>query len=97
MDEAQSSRILLRSDLSFDPALAILQRQDKTILLTAREAAVLRALLQSPRCWHSADALASRLKRRWPHINAHSIEQIIVGLRRKLGESGKHPTILLSR
>lgn len=91
------SRILLRRDLWFDPALAILQRQGKTILLTAREAAVLKLLLQTPRGWHSADDLAGRLRRRWAHINAHSIEQTITGLRRKLGESGKHPTILLNR
>lgn len=90
-------RIMLRSDLWFDPALATLQRQGTTILLTAREAAVLKVLLQTPRGWHSAHDLAGRLQRRWAQINAHSIEQTITGLRHKLGESGKHPTILLSR
>ena len=92
-----SARVFLSSDLWFDPDASMLLHSGERIRLTAREAAVLAALLQAPRCWHSAADLAQRLKRRWPHTTAHTVEQTIYGLRHKLGESGRRPGILLNR
>jgi DNA-binding winged helix-turn-helix (wHTH) protein len=91
------SLIPLGPDLWFDSDACVILRSGKPSPLTAREAAVLRILLQAPGRWHLADDLARQLKRRWPHINAHCIEQTICGLRRKLGESGKRTSILRNR
>jgi DNA-binding response OmpR family regulator len=89
--------IFLGPDLWFDPATATLLRQGESILLTAREAAVLRILLKPPYSWHTAYSLAQKLKKLFAlPVEAHSIEQTVHGLRRKLGETGKHPHILLS-
>lgn len=89
--------IQLSPDLWFDPATAIIVRQGEGILLTVREAAVLKILLKPPYAWHTSRSLARKLSKRFAVVvEAHSIEQIIYGLRHKLGESGTHPHILLS-
>ena len=89
--------IFLGFDLWFDPVTATILHQNNPILLTAREAAILRILLKAPGAWHTASDLARKLKKRsTTPVEAHSIEQTICGLRKKLGESGKQQRILLS-
>jgi DNA-binding response OmpR family regulator len=91
------TRIILSPNLWYDQPAATIIRQGKSILLTKREDAILRILLKSPGAWHTASELSRRLKKlSTVPIEAHSIEQLIYGLRRKLGESGKQPCILLS-
>jgi hypothetical protein len=51
-----------------------------------------------PGRFHTASTLARLLKRRQAFpITAHSIEQTICGLRKKLGESGPDPRLLRNR
>jgi DNA-binding response OmpR family regulator len=89
--------ITLGPNLLFNPATATLICQDSSILLTKRENAVLKILLKSPYVWHAAGELAHKLaKMLTVPIEAHSIEQTICGLRRKLGESAKQPRLLHS-
>lgn len=89
--------ILLKPNLWFNPASATIIHQGKGILLTKRENDLLKILLKPPRPWHTASSLARKLRRHSVvPIEAHSIEQTICGLRRKLGENGKHQRILQS-
>jgi hypothetical protein len=92
------AQIQLGPDLWFDEATATLRRSGESILLTAREASLLLALLTAPGRFHSASTLARLLKRRQPYpITPHSIEQTICGLRKKLGENGQTSTLLRTR
>jgi DNA-binding winged helix-turn-helix (wHTH) protein len=90
--------IPLRPGLWFDPNTCAILRNGKPSLLTAREAALLTALLNAPRCLHSVTTLARLLTPPGtPEIDAHCVEQTIYGLRRKLGENGRHPRLLINR
>lgn len=92
------SQVQLGINLWFDRATVTIQRAHESVPLTAREAKLFIILLTSPNQFHSANTLARLLKRRQePAISAHSIEQTICGLRKKLGENGQSPCLLRNR
>lgn len=67
--------------------------------LTAREIALLTFLVEAPARYHSSSLLATKISTPgslYP-VSEHSVEQTISSLRRKLGEDGKCPRLLLSR
>jgi DNA-binding response OmpR family regulator len=89
--------IPLGPHLWFDPnACVLLHKGIGVIALTARECELLTILLAHPRCYLSADFLADRLTNANAPapVQAHTIEQTICLLRSKLGEDGKHPSLL---
>jgi DNA-binding response OmpR family regulator len=95
---ASPPKIPLGNHLWFDKATCAIVRKGKYIPLTAREGRLLTALLNAPNCFHSADTLARLLT---PpdtiEIDPHCVEQTIYLLRRKLGEVGRYPRLLINR
>lgn len=92
------SPIQLGINLWFDAATATILRAGESYPLTAREWGLLTLLLTQPNRFQSADILAHLLKRRHaPPLSAHSIEQTICTLRKKLGEDGQSPGLLRNR
>ncbi len=88
----------LRPNLLFDPHECVLVRRTKHIPLTARECTLLLALVRVPRRYISTRALGRQLSRPYGvSIDEHSIQQTICDLRRKMGESARHPRVLLTK
>ena len=97
-DVAALGSAWLRADLAFDAQACALISKGRPLPLTAREGALLAALLTSPHRYLSAETLAARMTRPGGYaVDAHSIEQTICGLRRKLGESARRPRVLLTK
>ena len=95
---AVSESARLRTDLVCDVQACVLIRKGKPLPLTAREGALLAALLATPRRYLSAETLAARMTRPGAYpVDVHSIEQTICALRRKLGESARRPRVLLMK
>lgn len=95
---AFDSPIQLGINLWFDAATATILRAGESYPLTAREVGLLTLLLMLPNRFQNATTLARLLKKRHlPLITAHSIEQTICGLRKKLGENGQSPSLLRNR
>lgn len=96
---ASSSGVVLRPGLVVDLDTCVLFHGSYPTALSAREAAVLGELLRASGHYLSASDLAHRLTHpgaAYP-VDEHSVEQTICGLRRKLGESARHPHILLNK
>lgn len=94
-----ATAVRLRADLWFDPAACELLRRERRTPLTARESALLASLLRTPCTYIPASELAHRLTppgAAYP-VDAHSIEQAVSTLRRKLGERKGQPNLLRVR
>ncbi|HEY7124727.1 MAG TPA: winged helix-turn-helix domain-containing protein [Ktedonobacterales bacterium] len=85
-------------NLWFDAATCSILHKNKRLPLTKREHALLTLLMKAPNRIHHTSDLADQLTNlgvAFP-VDEHSVEQTIYLLRRKLGESGKRPRILLT-
>jgi len=91
--------IALRSGLWLDLEDGVIWRDGQLWQLTAGEVELLSALMQAHGHCLRASALACCLTRPGAsyRVARHSVEQLIDSLRRKLGDSGRHPAILVNR
>jgi DNA-binding response OmpR family regulator len=92
-------RVPLGPDCWYEPDLALVICRVERRLLTPREEALLQYLLEAPNRWHKTAALAAALDERLglEEISEGSIRQTVMGLRNKLGDSAKAPTLLQCR
>lgn len=93
------ARVPLGPGCWYEPDLALVIRRGKQHLLTPHEDSLLRLLLEAPNRWHKTAALAAALDERLglEEISEVSIRQTVMGLRAKLGDSAKAPTLLQCR
>ncbi len=93
------SSVRLGEHCWYEPGLARVVGQDKSIWLTPREHALLALLLSAPNQWHKTGDLAALLGERLAvaEISLQSVRQTILGLRRKLDECGASPDLLECR
>jgi hypothetical protein len=84
----------LKADVMVDLAGYVVQRGNELISLRAREAELLHLLLRHPRTYISSNALAEAIGFEGIEAPEHSIEDMISQLRRKLGETPFHPTLI---
>ena len=93
------SRISLGPDCWYEPLLALVTHRGEQRLLTPREDSLLWLLLEAPNRWHKTADLAAALAERLglEEISEVSIRQTVMGLRAKLGDSAKTPTLLQCR
>jgi two-component system OmpR family response regulator len=81
-----SSSLLGNSDLTLDPATCELSRNGHAKLLSAREFALMQALLLRPGAILSRDELEGRIYGWNEEVASNAVEVIIHGLRRKFGQ-----------
>lgn len=72
----------------------IVQRGSEVIALRAREAMLLDILLRYPRSYISANTLADAIGFESIEAPAHCVEETVSQVRRKLGETPFHPTLI---
>ncbi len=84
----------LKPDVVVDLTRYSIQRGNELIALGAREAELLYLLLHHPRTYFSAHALAEAIGSEGIEASAHSVEDMICQLRRKLGEPPFRPTLI---
>lgn len=92
-------RFPLGPDCWYAPGLALVICRGERRLLSPHEDALLRYLLAAPNRWHKTASLAAALAERLglEELSEVSIRQTVMGLRARLGDSAKAPTLLRCR
>ncbi len=88
--EVTSKSIIKLTDISIDPAKFEVLVQSKPVALTLTEFQILHHLAQKPGWVFTRDQLIDAIRGEDTIITDRSIDVQIVGLRKKLGESGKN-------
>lgn len=84
----------LKPDVVVDLTHYTIQRGNELIPLSAHEAELLHLLLRYPRTYVSASALAEAIGSDGIEASAHSVEDMVCHLRRKLGEPPFRSTLI---
>lgn len=94
--ETPTCGVRMRANLWFDPPGCALHSGHGDVRLTARECRLLTMLAGAPGQYLRTNDIARRLLRPGAEfaIDEHSVEQTIAGLRRKLGENGRHAQLI---
>ena len=97
--EPMKGIFLLAPDVHIDFDKCSIVLNEKEIVLTAREVAVLTVLVSAPNRYYSPSLLAAKVTKEGADyaVSDHSIKQTISVLRRKLGEDGKKQRFLIAR
>ena len=88
--EGRTSSLLQVADLTLDPATREVQRGGRPVLLSAREFAVLQALLERPGAILSRAQLEDRLYGWGEELESNAISVYMHQLRKKLGDDLLH-------
>lgn len=83
--EVRPNSLIVHGGLSLDPVSHTVRRGVETVTLTAREFALLRALMERPEAVLSRTQLEERLYGWDESVQSNAIEFLIHGLRRKFG------------
>ena len=88
--EGRGTPLLQVADLTLDPATREVQRAGRPVLLSAREFAVLQALLERPGAILSRAQLEDRLYGWGEELESNAISVYMHQLRKKLGDDLLH-------
>lgn len=83
----QVETVFVHDDVTLDPATKVVQKAGTSVMLTAKEYAVLHTLMQHPNRTFTREALEDKLYAWGNEVESNAVEVHIHHLRKKLGNS----------